>query len=75
MVQCWKEKKGRLLRDKRGNVVGRPGDLVAWDDENARREPSAVRATVVDETPKIEVIEDTADEDCPLPPEEGYDEE
>ncbi len=41
--RCWIVKKGRAVYNKRGLLVGRPGDVLPYDDEDAQRQPSAVR--------------------------------
>jgi len=41
----WKVKPKRFVRDRRGVIVGNPGDMLAYTDANALASPSSVVAT------------------------------
>lgn len=61
-VRMWMVKKGRELRDKRGIVIGRPGDKFPYDSADALRQQSAVVAVAAEPAepaePELEPIEE-----------------
>lgn len=56
----WRVKKRKFLRNKRGQIIGRPGDTFAADNVDALACPSAVEMVAEPAPPvlEVEIVED-----------------